>query len=109
MEDMKKKLEITRDNLLERLNSAKEQKSRGLNGVVAEDDIAQLLQEEDIIDSLSDKEIKLLKQVENALSRIHTGVYGICLSCEECISKKRLNAVPYTLYCEECIEEFENN
>jgi DnaK suppressor protein len=43
-----------------------------------------------------------LQSVNLALSRIEDGTYGICLSCEEEISIKRLRAVPWASYCVRC-------
>ena len=37
-----------------------------------------------------------LKKIDEALSRIETGSYGICLETEEPIEKDRLLAVPWT-------------
>ena len=54
-----------------------------------------------------DRDSKLLKDVEEALSRIETGVFGMCLQCEDKIPEKRLNAVPWASYCLTCQEEFD--
>jgi DnaK suppressor protein len=51
-----------------------------------------------------DRESKLLKRVDEALERIETGTFGICLRCEEAIPEKRLNAVPWAAYCLGCQE-----
>lgn len=44
----------------------------------------------------------LLGDIKNALVRITRGAYGICLSCEEEINPKRLDAVPWAAYCVRC-------
>jgi DnaK suppressor protein len=51
---------------------------------------------------LRGREQKLLKKIEDALERIDTGTYGICESCGERISIKRLEARPVTTLCIEC-------
>lgn len=43
-----------------------------------------------------------LRLVEEALDRIHTGDYGVCLSCEKSIPPKRLQALPWAQYCVTC-------
>jgi DnaK suppressor protein len=48
---------------------------------------------------------RLLKAIEDALTRIKRGIYGICESCERPISKKRLAAVPWTRHCRDCKEQ----
>lgn len=45
---------------------------------------------------------RLLKAIEEALSRIRQGTYGLCGTCKEPISKARLEAVPWTHHCREC-------
>ena len=54
-----------------------------------------------------DRQTALLKSVEQALERIETGGFGICLHCEEMIPEKRLNAVPWAAFCLRCQEELE--
>jgi DnaK suppressor protein len=54
-----------------------------------------------------DRESKLLKEVQAALSRIEDESFGICLRCEEEIPEKRLKAVPWAAYCVSCQETIE--
>jgi DnaK suppressor protein len=54
-----------------------------------------------------DRDSKLLKDVGEALSRIETGVFGMCLQCDDEIPDKRLNAVPWASYCVTCQEELD--
>jgi DnaK suppressor protein len=51
---------------------------------------------------LRGREQKLLKKIDDAISRIDSGVYGVCESCGEQISMKRLEARPVTTLCIEC-------
>ena len=51
---------------------------------------------------LRGREQKLLKKIDEALSRIDSGEYGVCESCGEQISLKRLEARPVTTLCIEC-------
>jgi len=51
-----------------------------------------------------DRDSNLLRNVRRALRRIEEGSFGVCLSCEEDISPKRLAAVPSTAYCIQCQE-----
>jgi DnaK suppressor protein len=48
-----------------------------------------------------------LRKVEEALRRIETGEYGICISCEKEIPAARLKILPFTLHCIECQQELE--
>lgn len=50
------------------------------------------------------RESQLLRNVHAALRRIEDGCFGVCLRCEEDISRKRLVAVPWTPFCIGCQE-----
>jgi len=43
-----------------------------------------------------------ISQIENTLKRIELGTFGICISCGEEISKKRLLIDPTVLKCIDC-------
>lgn len=47
-------------------------------------------------------DLRLLRQIEAAQSRLRNGTFGICLRCEEPITPKRLQAVPWAAYCLSC-------
>jgi len=47
---------------------------------------------------------KLLRAIDNALTRIQHKEYSICEECRQPISKARLEAVPWTRWCRECKE-----
>lgn len=48
------------------------------------------------------RENKFLIYIEEALERINTGTYGICIACGCEIPKERLEAVPHTQKCVPC-------
>ncbi len=49
----------------------------------------------------------LLQLVEDALRRIKDESFGQCVSCEQELQQKRLEAVPWTRYCINCQEKQE--
>jgi DnaK suppressor protein len=51
---------------------------------------------------IRDREHKLIKKIKEALGRIENDTYGICESCGEEISLKRLKARPVTTQCIDC-------
>jgi DnaK suppressor protein len=51
-----------------------------------------------------DRESSLLRDVKDALGRIHDGSFGACTECESAISPKRLAAVPWASRCIQCQE-----
>jgi DnaK suppressor protein len=57
--------------------------------------------------SLSNSERQLLQQVDEALSRIAERRYGVCVSCEDAMNLKRLQAVPWASLCISCQEKQE--
>jgi DnaK suppressor protein len=73
-------------------------------GRVAEDDQAQFLNDESVSLHLNVLDYSQLRLIEEALDRLDSGDYGICLSCDEPIPPKRLNAVPWARYCVRCQE-----
>ena len=73
-------------------------------GRVAEDDQAQISHEEFVSLHLNRLDYGQLRLVDEALDRLASGDYGICLSCEEPIPAKRLAAVPWARYCVPCQE-----
>ena len=56
---------------------------------------------------IKDRERKLINKVQEALKKIGDGSYGVCESCSEAISVKRLQARPVTSYCINCKSEME--
>src|SRR5437868_10491567 len=69
-----------------------------------EGDLSQQHHEEWIFLNRNTIDMKLLREVSDALHRIDAGYYGVCLECEEPISPKRLDAVPWARYCVSCQE-----
>ncbi|MGD2096015.1 MAG: RNA polymerase-binding protein DksA [Desulfobacterales bacterium] len=51
---------------------------------------------------IRDREHKLIKKIKAAIARLENDTYGICESCGEDISLKRLKARPVTTQCIEC-------
>jgi DnaK suppressor protein len=56
---------------------------------------------------IKDRERKLIGKVQDALRKIGDGSYGVCESCGEPISVKRLLARPVTSFCINCKSEME--
>jgi len=73
-------------------------------GRVAEDDQAQLSHDEFVSLHLNSLDYGQLRLVEEALDRMVSGDYGVCLCCEEPIPAKRLAALPWARYCVACQE-----
>ena len=48
---------------------------------------------------------KLMRAIEDALTRIRHEEFGICEECRQPISTARLEAVPWTRWCRDCKEQ----
>ena len=70
-----------------------------------EGDLSQQHHEEWIFLNRNTIDMKLLREISDALHRIDNGTYGVCMECEEQISTKRLDAVPWARYCVTCQEQ----
>jgi len=73
-------------------------------GRVNEEDQAQLTHDESVSLRLNNLDYTQLRLVNEALDRMDSGDYGICLRCEEAIPPKRLHALPWARYCVPCQE-----
>lgn len=71
-------------------------------GRVGEEDQAQVTHEEFVNLSLNRMEYQKLRLVQEALDRLDSGHYGVCLACDEAIPPRRLQAIPWAKYCVRC-------
>ena len=51
---------------------------------------------------IRDRESKLIKKIKKALERIENNTFGICETCGDDISLKRIKARPVTTQCIKC-------
>src|ERR1051326_26627 len=71
-------------------------------GRVAEEDQAQISHDEFVSLRLNGLDYAELRLVNEALDRMDSGDYGVCLACEEPIAPKRLRAISWARYCVTC-------
>jgi RNA polymerase-binding protein DksA len=64
---------------------------------IASDDI-----DRKMIEAIGSQDLKRLKLIDSALTRIQQGKYGLCIKCGKRIPQDRLEAIPYALMCIEC-------
>ena len=67
-------------------------------------DQTQFAAERDLAVTLLNHDNQMSRRVKAALARMEDGTYGTCLSCDDPISLKRLQAVPWTEFCLRCQE-----
>jgi len=111
----KKKVELYRKRLeskqeeLMRLVAKTEQDGRSVDEDVTQDiaDKAANSYTKEFLFHQSDDNRRILQLVLEALSRIKTGEFGLCVACQEEVQVKRLEAVPWARHCIECQEKQE--
>jgi RNA polymerase-binding protein DksA len=64
---------------------------------IASDDI-----DRKMIEAIGSQDLKRLKLIDSALTRIEQGKYGLCMKCGKKIPQLRLEAIPYALMCIDC-------
>jgi len=57
---------------------------------------------------LIENEQSTLELINEALSRMQKGTYGLCAECSEPIAKPRLQAIPYAKHCIRCARKLES-
>jgi len=105
----KKDIEYFKELLTERLEELLSQADNTVSGMTAQKenfpdptDRASLEADRNFMLRIRDREHKLIKKIKKALDRIENGTFGICDSCGEDISIKRLKARPVTTQCIDC-------
>lgn len=59
-------------------------------------------EDDEVLANLGDVTTDDIRHVKLALSRIKSGDYGICVSCDGKIGTERLQALPYATECIKC-------
>jgi DnaK suppressor protein len=105
----KKEIEHFKKILTAQLEELLEQADDTVSGMTAPKenfpdptDRASLEADRNFLLRIRDRESKLIKKIKKTLERIENGTFGICESCGENISSKRLKARPVTTQCIEC-------
>ncbi|MCF8032574.1 MAG: RNA polymerase-binding protein DksA [Desulfarculaceae bacterium] len=111
-----KKLESFRRLLEEKLDELLKEAERTVAGMTDSKenfpdptDRAAMESDRNFLLRIRDRERKLISKIREALERIDDGTYGICESCGEDISEKRLKARPVTTLCIDCKKRQEAN
>lgn len=108
VENYRKRL-VSKQEELMRLVSKSEQDGRSIDEDVTQDiaDKAANSYTKEFLFHQSDDNRRILQLVEDALSRIKTGEFGLCVACQEEVQQKRLEAVPWARHCIDCQEKQE--
>jgi DnaK suppressor protein len=63
------------------------------------------LENDEVLEGLDEMSRAEVREIRETLRRIERGHYGICTTCGQPISAKRLAAVPTTVTCVSCAPE----
>ncbi|NQW02824.1 MAG: TraR/DksA C4-type zinc finger protein [Acidobacteria bacterium] len=76
-------------------------------GVLDEAESSESDIQDDIEFALIQMKSETLHRIEEALSRLDSGLFGNCFECGDEIAGRRLRALPFAVRCKDCEEEHE--
>ena len=108
-------LEVIKQNLLKQRQElldevqAKYAASReiGQDNVPDLADVSSNAYSREMLLNLSEAHHRQMQDIDAALTRFESGDYGICASCGEDISPRRMEVRPFSRYCIECKTDIE--
>ncbi|TFH71653.1 TraR/DksA family transcriptional regulator [Gammaproteobacteria bacterium LSUCC0112] len=101
------------NNIIEKLNSLHHELNNRLVGIQNDlsrgrsqdsQEQAQETENDEVLHALAADARNELIEIDNALSRIRNGTYGVCVACGDIINPERLAAYPMAIRCMECTE-----
>ncbi|HNQ98284.1 MAG: TraR/DksA family transcriptional regulator [Spirochaetales bacterium] len=103
-EKMKKSLYELKKEIIDTLISNNEDFRAIVEGIDPKDfaDIASDDMDRKMLETIGSKDMKRMRLIDSAITRIEQGKYGLCMKCGKKIPKARLEAIPYALMCIEC-------
>lgn len=108
LQTIRQQLEARLAQLEQRLGRIERDRRRVGNTLEADwQEQAAVRQNDEVLDGLQEEETVQIAAIQAALQRIDEGTYGICVTCDEPIAAKRLEALPYTTLCIACAEASE--
>ena len=104
IEQMNKSLTDIKEEIISNLIINNEDFKEIVEGMDSKDlaDIASDDIDRKMIEAIGSQELKRLRLIDSALTRIQQGKYGLCMKCSKKIPNERLEAIPYALMCIEC-------
>ncbi len=109
IDEMRDVLLKLKDEALEEIGKALRSGSETSNDEPSGDIYDQASNERDreLLLLLGDREREKIRNIEEALTRLDEGEYGICEDCEEEIPLGRLKAMPFARLCVKCKADLE--
>ena len=98
-----------RDNILSNINSSRLNIDQLKEQDIKDDlDYAELVSDSFTEGMIANHQLEEFKQIEEALTKISKGTYGICDMCSIVIPLGRLKAKPFAKFCTECRTVYEH-
>jgi DnaK suppressor protein len=94
--EVKDKLRSLRETLPVEAGVVRDAEEQSVDDFVTEVDMA-----------LMQMKSETLSRIDQAISRLENGTYGICQECDREISAARLKALPFAALCRDCQEDTE--
>jgi len=109
IEKMEASLTVLKSEIVDNLIASNQDFREIMEGMDSKDlaDIASDDIDRKMIEAIGTQELKRLKLIESAITRIKQGKYGHCIKCSKRIPQDRLIAIPYALMCIDCKSEEE--
>ncbi len=107
-DQIKKQLLKERQELLQDVSNSYETcRELGQDGVPDIGDMSSAAYSRDVLFNVSETQRQRIHDIDVALEQIGKGEYGICMSCGEEISPRRMEVRPFSRYCIECKTDIE--
>ncbi|MCA1765733.1 MAG: TraR/DksA C4-type zinc finger protein [Desulfobulbaceae bacterium] len=106
LEYLKAKLIMQRREIFSRLQNLDEGWQELSQRDIEMEEEAQKAELSEIFNQLDLQEQREIEEIDLALSRMDTGIYGICEGCRKNIPPERLQALPATPYCVKCSDKY---
>ena len=107
-DQIKQQLLKERQELLQDVSNSYETcRELGQDGVPDIGDMSSAAYSRDVLFNVSATQRQRIHDIDVALEQIEKGEYGICMSCGEEISPRRMEVRPFSRYCIECKTDIE--
>lgn len=100
----RKILVLEKERILNNTRQARDELNISPDDLPDESDLAATEISQSLVFKLRDRERQLLTKINQALQRIESGEFGVCVDCEEPIELNRLKARPVSTLCLHCKE-----
>ena len=105
---VKEQLLKERQSLLQEVSNSYEAcREIGQDGVPDIGDMSSAAYSRDVLFNVSETQRQRINDIDVALKQIEKGEYGVCMSCGEDISPRRMEVRPFSRYCIECKTDIE--